>query len=104
MLGSKLSSLVIKHIENKYKGYVVNIIVASKNGTPDLIACISGLFFAFEIKGHSDVKRPLQDQVLLRISKAKGYGGYVFSIKDVDRIVKNRTKFELSGSTCQMKL
>ncbi len=92
MTGAKLSRLAIKHIEVKHCGYVVNTIVASKSGTADLIACIDGKFFAFEIKGDSDTEKPLQDAVLNRVANANGYGGYVYCIKDIDTIVQKLTR------------
>lgn len=89
MRGSKLSEAIIKHIETKHSGYVVNVVVASKSGTPDLLACIDGKFFAFEVKGKGDTKKELQSEKLNEIAKAGGYGGYVYSILDVDNIIKN---------------
>lgn len=89
MRGSKLSELAIQRIENTHSGYVINVIVAGKNGTADLIACIQGRFFAFEIKGDGDSRKRLQDEKLMQIARAGGYGGYVKSIADVDTIICN---------------
>lgn len=89
MIGAKLSAAVIAHIEKKYNGEVTNVVVSSKSGTSDLIACIEGRYFAFEIKGAGDTEKRLQDEKLKRVAKAGGYGGYVYSIADVDDIVKN---------------
>ncbi len=95
MRGSKLSKAVIKHIENEHSGYVINIIVAGKSGNPDLIACIHGQFFAFEIKGSGDTKKRLQDEKLIEIAKAGGFGGYVYSIDDVNDIIKNLKQLQI---------
>ncbi len=104
MLGSKLSKAVIKHIENEHSGYVINIIVAGKNGNPDLIACIRGRFFAFEIKGKRDTKKRLQDEKLAQIAKAGGFGGYVYCIDDVDDIIKNLKRLQILTKKTEIKL
>lgn len=98
MKGSKLSMAAITYIERIYKGYVVNVMVASKSGTPDLLACINGKFFAFEIKGTGDTKKALQDEKLKQIADAGGCGGYVHELKDIDRMVKNSLKPVVSTS------
>lgn len=90
MKGSELLKIAVKHIETKYSGYVVNVIAAGKNGTPDLIACINGQFFAFELKGDSDKVSKLQEEQLNRIALANGYGGYVYAISDIDNIINNK--------------
>ena len=90
MRGSNLSAKVMRHINLKHKGFVTNVIVASQNGVPDLHACIDGKFYGFEIKGEGDRTRPLQDEKLTQIAEAGGYGGYVRSVEDVDRIVENK--------------
>lgn len=89
MNGSKLTALAIKHIEKVYNGYVINTIATGKSGTADLIACIDGTFFAFEIKGKGDKPKPLQDCIFDRVMKAGGYGGYVYKLADIDFIVNN---------------
>lgn len=92
MLGSSLSAKVIKHLESKYKSYVINVEVSSKNGTSDLVACINGLFFVFEIKGTNDTVKALQDSKMQKASNAGAFGGYVRSIADVDDIIINKKK------------
>lgn len=104
MKGSKLSALVIAHIEAVHAGYVINIIVASKSGNADLIACIKGKFFAFEIKGDGDTEKRLQDEQLTKVAKAGGYGGYVYSIADVDDIIANLRKPQISSKNTKISL
>lgn len=104
MLGSKLSSICIRHIENEHNGYVVNIIHSGKSGTADLLACINGKFFAFEIKGSSDITCPLQDEKLCEVSRAGGYGGYVYSVRDLDDIVENLIQPNKKRSKKPLKL
>lgn len=87
MTGAELTKKVQKYIEEHYGGYVVNVIVASKSGTADLLACVNGNFFAFEIKGKGDKANPLQDNKLSKVAKAGGYGGYVRNLEEVNRII-----------------
>lgn len=104
MIGSKLSAAVTNHIETAHNGYVINVIVASKSGNADLIACVNGKFFAFEIKGTGDTKKQLQDEKLNRVAKAGGYGGYVHSLADVDSIIKNLIQPKISSDTTKISL
>lgn len=104
MNGAKLSKLAIKLIEDKYSGYVINTIVTGKSGTADLIACIGSKFFAFEIKGDTDTEKPLQDAILNRVANAKGYGGYVYCLDDIDIIVQNLTVPKQQSKNTKVKL
>lgn len=104
MIGAKLSAAATKHIETVHNGYVINVIVASKSGNADLIACIRGKFFAFEIKGKGDTEKRLQDEKLTKVTKAGGYGGYVYSLADIDDIVNNLRQPKMSPKTIKISL
>ena len=92
MNGQELTKKVIDRIELCYKGYAVNVVQASKNGTADVIACIDGIFFAFEIKGTNDTEKALQSNKLSKVVEAGGCGGYVKCIADLDFIIVNKYK------------
>ena len=104
MKGSKLSSLILKHIENKYDGYAINIITSNKNGNPDIVACIDGKFYSFEVKGDQDTTNNLQDEKLALVSKAGGFGGYVYSLDDVDAIILKEKQFKQPPKNHRVKL
>jgi hypothetical protein len=104
MNGSKLTSILIKRIETAYKGYAVNTIIVNKAGTPDILACIDGKFFGFEVKGYRDKERPLQSHKLDMIGKAGGYSGYVRSVADMDYIIKNNIRYKKSNDTEKISL
>lgn len=104
MTGAQLSAKAIKYIETKYTGYVVNVIVSSKSGTADIIACIKSNFFAFEIKGKGDTEKLLQDKKLNDVAKAGGYGGYVRKLSDIDYIVTNLVSPSISKPVTRLKL
>ncbi|GHU34895.1 hypothetical protein FACS1894105_02510 [Clostridia bacterium] len=56
---------------------------------PDIIACISGRFVAFEVKTPSGTLTKLQETTLQRINAAKGNAYKVTSVDEVTAIVNN---------------
>jgi hypothetical protein len=59
----------------------------SRNGVPDLICCINGLFFAFEIKDVKGKASPLQTANLIQIQACGGYAFVVRSVGEVKEIL-----------------
>jgi hypothetical protein len=58
-------------------------------GIPDIIACIGGRFFAFEVKQPSGKLTKLQEVALAKIRTAGGIAARVNSLEDVEAIIKN---------------
>ncbi|MHB1455106.1 MAG: VRR-NUC domain-containing protein [Saccharofermentanales bacterium] len=58
-------------------------------GIPDIIACINGLFFAFEVKTPAGKLTKLQETTIQRINDAKGKAYKVTSVYDVKQIINN---------------
>jgi hypothetical protein len=58
-------------------------------GIPDIIACISGRFFAFEVKQPSGKLTKLQEVALAKIRTAGGVAAKVTSLADVEAIIQN---------------
>lgn len=56
-------------------------------GVPDLIVCLNGLFFGFEIKRYPNKLTPLQIGVMKLILKSNGYY-LVIDQYNVDQLVK----------------
>jgi len=52
-------------------------------GIPDIICCISGDFFAFEVKAESGKTTKLQDATIRKIQDAGGIAVVVRSVDDV---------------------
>ncbi|MCH9665989.1 MAG: hypothetical protein K0U41_09125 [Gammaproteobacteria bacterium] len=104
MKGQQLTKLIIEHIVAHHDGWAANINVASKKGVPDILACIDGEFFAFEVKSKNDKEKPLQTEQLLAITLAKGCSGYVRSLEDVDHIIANRIRFVQINPVKRLKL
>ena len=58
-------------------------------GIPDIIACINGRFYAFEVKTESGKLTKLQEIMIQRIQKANGQAYKVTSINAVKNILDN---------------
>ncbi len=56
-------------------------------GIPDIIACIDGGFYAFEVKTDTGKTTALQDATIRKIKNCGGYAGIVRSVEDVKRIL-----------------
>lgn len=58
-------------------------------GIPDIIACIGGRFYAFEVKTPSGKLTKIQEITLQRIENAKGKAYKVTSVVEVKKILEN---------------
>ncbi len=60
-------------------------------GIPDIIACINGRFFGFEVK--TDIGRPTQLQLatIRKINNCGGCAGVVRSVDDVKALIDGAT-------------
>ncbi len=54
--------------------WVVKTIATSKNGTPDILACLDGQFIGIEVKKPGGTPSPLQRVQLRKIREAGGIG------------------------------
>ena len=57
-------------------------------GIPDIIACVEGRFFAFEVKTESGKVTPLQAATIQKILTAGGMAAVVRSVDEVRAIFK----------------
>ena len=65
--------------------YAVKVVLASKNGVPDILACINGQFVAFEVKnGDKGVVSKLQEYNIEQIKKSMGLA---FVVRSVDEFL-----------------
>lgn len=58
-------------------------------GIPDIIACINGEFYAFEVKTEKGKVTALQQATLRKIRNCGGQAFVVRSVEDIKRILKN---------------
>jgi len=86
-IGSKLQNDILLYLEAlHYPAY--NIIVSSKTGTSDILACIEGCFAAIEAKAGKDVVSMLQAVKQKKVRDAKGYAIIARSLDDVAMLVE----------------
>ena len=59
-------------------------------GIPDLIACIGGRFYAFEVKTPKGKVTKLQEATIRKIRKAGGVAAVVHSVDDVKKLLEEQ--------------
>jgi len=59
-------------------------------GIPDIIACIGGKFYGFEVKTESGKLTALQDATMRKIQEADGIAAVVRSVADVKAVLERR--------------
>ena len=85
MTEQQIQTKIIKYLKS-IGAHVINTTVVHPIGTADLICCLNGLFYAFEVKKDAKSKvSPLQVYQIERVEKA---GGKAFVVWSVD-MVKN---------------
>lgn len=67
--------------------YCVKVVVASKAGVPDIIACIRGRFVAFEVKKPT-TKHNVSALQQYNIRKIEQSGGGALVVSDVEQVKK----------------
>ena len=79
MLEQGIQSRIIKALSSRGV-YVVKVVSASRNGTPDLLCCYKGRFIAIEVKRPGEKPSALQTAKLEEIRKAGGIAVWVDSL------------------------
>lgn len=82
-MANPLQPKVLKVLEKDYGAYAINVVAASKSGTMDIVACIKGIFYGFEIKWKNDQPSELQKQ---KINKCIEAGGRAYFIRSIDQL------------------
>ena len=79
----KLQTKILKWLkDNNY--YAIKVMVAGKNGVPDIVGCTpSGQFFAIEVKFGANKASKLQEWNIQEINKRKGVAIVAYSLDDV---------------------
>ncbi len=68
--------------------YAFKTVTLGKKGVPDIIACIHGKFFAFEVKSPKGKPTELQKWNLRQIGRSGGIAAVVYSVEDVINLIK----------------
>jgi len=70
-------------------GYCVKIVSATKSGVPDIVACINGKFYAFEVKrSEKEEVSELQKYNIEKIQNAGGIAHVVYSVDQVNEVIR----------------
>lgn len=94
MLESRIQRQIINFLE-KQGFYVVNVVQAGRPGTPDVVACIHGLFVGIEVKRPGHKPRPLQEHHLKKIEEAQGHTCVATCVADVEDFLENLVHWSL---------
>lgn len=97
-MANPLQPKVINCLETHYSAYVINLIASAKSGDADLIACIKGEFWAFEVKWASDTPSELQRIKINNVIDAGGRAYFIRSVEELCKIIDNKvepTKYKL---------
>ncbi len=82
-MANPLQPKCLKALEDEFGAYVVNVTAASKSGHMDIIACIKGDFYGFEIKWKNDQPSELQKE---KINKCIDAGGKAYFIRSLEQL------------------
>lgn len=74
-----------KLLKEKYKAFLVVSTGVSVSGIMDIVACVNGLFYGFEIKWKNDTPSELQKQ---KINDLVDSGGRGYFIKTVEQLIE----------------
>ena len=82
-MANLLQPKCITILEKEFGAYVINVTAASKSGHMDLVACITGEFWGFEIKWKNDQPSELQKE---KINKCLDADGRAYFIRSTDQL------------------
>lgn len=82
-MANPLQPKCIRILEQEFNAYVVNLVAGSKSGDTDLIACIEGLYYGFEIKWAKDTPSEIQKK---KINKVIDAGGRAYFIRSEEQL------------------
>lgn len=83
-MANPLQPKCIKILERDFNAYVINLTSAGTSGNMDVIACIKGKFYGFEIKWKNDQPSELQAD---KINKCIAAGGKAYFIRSTEQLI-----------------
>lgn len=89
MCESKIQTEILRYLERQGY-YVVKVILANRNGVPDVIFCKDGLFYAVEVKATGKIKTTtkLQEMNLEKINLCGGRAIVTDKLSDVIKMIE----------------
>jgi Holliday junction resolvase len=79
---------IVKWINSLEKGYAVVYQATDIRGIPDILACVDGRFFAFEVKRHDGIVSTIQKAQMRKINRAGGIALPVKTLEDVQLTIE----------------
>lgn len=80
-----IQSSIKKYLE-KEGLYVTKVVLATKNGTSDLICCWNGKYIAFEVKRNEKAAANVEELQKWNVKKIKKAGGMAFIVSSLDEV------------------
>lgn len=105
---SRLQAKIHRHIRRNFNwfGFKVWGGPFQPAGIPDLLGCVSGLFFALEVKMPKGKVSDIQIKTIRKIKKAGGHATVVTTVEEADRFIRGVLREEgrlLEGSKAAAK-
>ena len=91
-MANPLQPKCIAVLEKEFNAYVINVTAASRSGNMDLIACIQGAFWGFEIKWKTDTPSIVQKEKINKCIDAGGKAFFVRSIEDLRHFITSNAE------------
>lgn len=90
MKESVVQSKILNYLKSQGH-YCIKTIMSNKSGVPDILACVNGKFYAFEVKKQGNLKgvSSLQQHNIDMINKSQGKAFAVDSVDTVKDILKS---------------
>ena len=86
-MANPLQPKCVKILEQEYNAFVIVTVSTSKSGIADIIACIDGMFYAFEIKWGDDKPSELQKQKINEVIDSGGKAYFITSENELRYIL-----------------
>lgn len=89
IIANPLQPKIAKILVEEYDAYIINVVMASRAGHMDIVACIKGLFYGFEIKWKNDQPSELQKGKINDLIDAGGKGYFIRSEANLRDVLDN---------------
>lgn len=98
---SRVQSSILGYLNSLSGVWTVKTVATNKRGTPDILACIYGVFVAFEVKRPGGKPTRLQQLQCDAIKKAGGIAVVVDSLDDAKQVVNAISEHTYSVAKCE---
>jgi hypothetical protein len=88
-MANPLQPKILKVLRTEYGAYAINLVASASSGDMDIICCIKGLFYGFEVKWADDKPSELQKKKINACIDAGGKAFFVRSVQSLRNILDN---------------